>query len=341
MKRSVLFFWVVLLSVGCGGLSLSELPERAIALRWFDAEALRGRADMIRQEFGEARTSPQDMPDVGDFKQYLGQVFGAGESSDGSSIATRVTRRYPGRLVFGDVRSGDVADLALQPGAVPRAWSPDGEQLIFSQLVAGFRQLFVLRRESRETFPLTRGPAVHSDGCFGPEGRFILVATTVKGGLPESRLLITEPGGRGAKGYTSGPSDYAPACAPDGSAVVWVSVTDDGRDVMMSRTPALNGEVRRLGPGRDPAFSPDSEWIVYTTPVGRRWDLHRIRADGSGRRSLGGSIFDDVQPSFSPDGRLVIYVSDDGLEQRIHVRRFDGTGDRVLFTDGGGSDPTW
>jgi TolB protein len=163
----------------------------------------------------------------------------------------------------------------------------------------------------------------------------------VKGGLPESRLLITEPGGRGAKGYTSGPSDYAPACAPDGSAVVWVSVTDDGRDVMMSRTPALNGEVRRLGPGRDPAFSPDSEWIVYTTPVGRRWDLHRIRADGSGRRSLGGSIFDDVQPSFSPDGRLVIYVSDDGLEQRIHVRRFDGTGDRVLFTDGGGSDPIW
>lgn len=339
--RLVQVLAIALLPIGCGGLSASELPERAIALRWFDAETLRGRTEMIERYFGGPAKSPRGMPDIDDFKKYMGRLLGAEVAPEEGSLLERVERAYPGRMSFGYARSGKVEELALTPGAVPRSWSPDGKRLLFTQLVHGFRQLFALTRGSRETHPVTHGPGVHPDGCFGPDRRLVIVSTTVKDGRALSRLVITSPGGTRAKGYTSGPSDYAPACAPDGSAVVWVSVTDRGRDVLMSRTPALDGEVRRLGPGRDPAFSPDSQWIVYTARVGRRWALHRIRADGSGRRPIGTGNFNEYQPSFSPDGRLVVYISDNGLDQRFHVRRFDGTGDRVLFTEGGGSDPVW
>jgi len=330
-----------LLPLGCGGVAISELPERAITLSWFDTATLRGRSEMVEAEYGMERETPQDMPSVGDFKQYLGQVLGVESAAEEGGLDARLARRYPGRMAFGEPRTGRIERLALLPGTLPRAWSPDGKRLLFSQLVAGFRQLFILTHEGREIQRLTRGPDVHADGCFGPDGRFVLVSSTVKDGRPQSRLVITAPGGTRATAYTPGPSDYAPACAPDGSAVVWVTVTDRGRDMMLSRSPALDGEVRRLGPGRDPSFSADSEWIVYTAPVARRWGLHRIRADGSGRRPIGTGKFNEVQPSFSPDGRFVVYVSDNGIDQRFHVRRFDGTGDRILFTDGGGTDPVW
>ena len=327
--------------LGCGGIAVSELPERSIVLRWFDAEALRGRSEMVAEEFGTERKPPQGMPSIDDFRQYLGRMLGVDAPAEEGQLVERVERRYPGRLAFGDPRSGQIDPLDLLAGTLPRAWSPDGKKLLVTQLVSGFRQLFILAGEDREIRRVTRGPAVHTDGCFGPDGRLVMVSTRIKGGRPRSRLMITAPGGGRAKEYTPGPADYAPACAPDGSAVVWVTVTSRGRDIMMSRSPVLDGEVRRLGPGRDPAFSADSEWIVYTAEVGRRWALHRIRADGSGRRQIGTGNFNEVQPSFSPDGRFVVYVSDNGVDQRFHLRRFDGTGDRVLFPDGGGTDPVW
>lgn len=341
MKRLARILATALLPIGCGGLGPSEFPERPMALRWFDPEVQRGRTEMIQKEVKLPSNAPQGMPSIDDFKRYMGQALGVDTTDKEDSFTARRERRYPGRLALVSARSESVEELPALPGAIPRAWSPDGERLLFSQLADGFRQLVVLTRESRETHPLTRGPNVHADGCFGPGGRYVMVSTGVVDGLPESRLVMTAPGGTRAKDYTSGPSDYGPACAPDGSAVVWVSVTDRGRDVLMSRSPALDGEVRQLGPGRDPAFSPDSQWIVYTARVGRRWALYRIRPDGSGRRPVGTGRFDEYQPSFSPDGGLIVYVSDTGLEQRIHVRRFDGTGDRVLFTTGGGSDPVW
>jgi len=332
---------LALLLGGCSGIPQSELPDRVIALRWFDAEALRSRGEIVDEAYGQGRTTPQGMPSVDDFKDYMGRILGVAGSQEKKSVVQQQEERFPGRMVLGDARTGSIRGLGLVPGTVPRARSPDGGRLIFTQLVDGLRQLFLLKLDGGEIQRLTRGPSVHADGCFGPEGRFVFVATDLDAKRPRSRLVITGPGGNGRTVLTEGPSDYAPACAPDGSSVVWAAVTERGQDVLMSRSPVLGGEVRRLGPGRDPAFSPDSEWVVYTARIGRRWALHRVRPDGSGRRRVGPGDFNAVQPSFSPDGRLVIYVSDTGSDQRFHVRRFDGTGDRVLFTDGGGTDPVW
>lgn len=341
MKALAGLIGVALLALGCGGIGVSELPAKPIALRWFDAEALRGRSELVEEELGLERRPPQGMPSVDDFRQYLGRVLGVENSAEQGQLAERIESRYPGRLAFGDPRNDQIDRVDLLAGTLPRAWSPDGKKLLVTQLVSGFRQLFLLVGEDREIQRVTRGPAVHADGCFGPDGRLVLVETNINKGRPWSRLLITAPGGAHSKEYTAGPADYAPACAPDGSSVVWVMVTPRGRDIMMSRSPVLDGEARRLGPGRDPSFSADSEWIVYTAEVGRRWALHRIRPDGSGRRQIGTGSFNEVQPSLSPDGRFVVYVSDNGIDQRFHIRRFDGTGDRVLFPDGGGTDPVW
>ena len=285
---------VALVVGGCAGIPNSELPDQAIALRWFDAEALRGRAEIVDKTYGMGSKTPQGMPSVDDFKDYMGQVLGIEGPTEKRSVVQRMEEQYPGRMALGDPRSGRIQGLGLVPGTVPRARSPDGGRLIFTQLVQGVRQLFLLTLDGRDIQRLTRGPNVHPDGCFGPDGRFVFVATEFDGPRPRSRLMVTEPGGTGGTVFTDGPSDYAPACAPDGSSVVWVAVTERGQDVLMSRSPVIGGTVRRLGPGRDPAFSPDSEWVVYTARIGRRWALYRIRADGSGRRQVGTGNFNEA-----------------------------------------------
>lgn len=337
----------VLLVLGCAGWSVgrSELEGRPYALHHFDAETLRKRGEMM-EDAGRGQGAPAGQvraPNIEDFARYIGQVLGArpGGPDATGSLDSQLAKRFPGRLVLVDPVSGDKEKVPSLPGALPRAWSPDGRRLLYSQLSGRFRQLFLYDVETETSQMLTTGPEVHPDGCFGPAGRFVFVTVGVRNKLPFSVLELTEPGGIRPVRFTEGPSDFEVACAPDGSAVAWVRVDEKGRDHLMTRSPVADGPIRDLGTGRFPAFSPDSEWIVYSRQVRGRWALQRIRADGSGRRPVGTGTLHEVQPTFSPDGRLVLYVSDNGFEERIYVRRFDGSGDRILLGAGGGTDPIW
>jgi Tol biopolymer transport system component len=325
--------------LACQGLGISrtEIPERAIALAYYDVETARRRAEALAE--ADPATKPvqtQGVARIEDVTRYMGQLFGRGEEGE------RIAHRFPGRLALLDPRTQRVSEVrAARPDAVPRAWSPDGERLMFTQLVGEYRQMFEFDRTTGEVRQLTRGRGVHGDGCYGPEGRLVLVRAEVKRGRAVSRIQLTEPGGIRPRAISEGPTDHGPACAPDGRAIAWVTLDERGRDALIVRMPALGGEPRRIGPGRDPAFSPDGEWIVYSALVRRDWKLYRIRPDGSGRKAIGRGVFDELEPSVSPDGRLVVYVSDDGVRKRIYLRRFDGTGDRVLLESGGGHAPVW
>jgi hypothetical protein len=166
------------------------------------------------------------------------------------------------------------------------------------------------------------------------------VRATVVNNHPIAMIELTGPGGVGRELVSAGPGDYSIACAPDGSAIAWVS-QDRRTDRIMVRSPVVDGENRVLGPGRYPAFSPDSEWMVYSQKIGEHWVLYRVRPDGSGRKRIGSGGLDEIQGEFAPGGRLILYVGDDGYNQNLYLVRFDGSGDRVLFGDGGAQNPIW
>lgn len=333
--------WGVLLCLGLSGclgaIAGQEMPAPEIALYWYDVETERKRAEAA--DAGLPRRGRAGIAHVDDMSGYLSSLLGGGEEP-GSHFS--LGARYPGRFAFLDPRSEHVRPLERAlTGAIPRAWSADRARLMYSQVVGDYRQLFEYLPGSGEVRQLTRGPAVHSDGCYLPDGRRVYGRAEVRGERPVATLVVTEPGAA-PRPISEGPADYGPACAPDGRAVAWVIAQPRGRDLLMTRMPPLDGELRNLGPGRSPSFSPDGEWIVFSAPVERtRWRLYRIRPDGTGRKAIGRSSLDELQPTFSPDGKLVVYVADDGFHKRIYVRRFDGTGDRVLLRDGGGEHPVW
>ncbi|MDX1390521.1 MAG: hypothetical protein R3344_15135, partial [Acidobacteriota bacterium] len=141
---------------------------------------------------------------------------------------------------------------------------------------------------------------------------------------------------------SQGPTDGEPTCSPDGDAVAYVRLDSQARGEIWIYSFTDDGPARAIARGREPSFSPDGEWIVYSRAVGNTPSLWRIRRDGTGRTRLGrGSGADEYGPAVSPDGSLVVYESVSNGRYRLFVRRFDGSGDRVLFADGDGTHAVW
>ncbi len=75
---------------------------------------------------------------------------------------------------------------------------------------------------------------------------------------------------------------------------------------------ADGGTTTALGPGVDPAWSPDGRQVVFTGDVGTsRTAIYVMNADGSGRRALTDPvIFPSAKyPTRSPDGRKIAFVA--------------------------------
>ena len=102
-----------------------------------------------------------------------------------------------------------------------------------------------------------------------------------------------------------------------------------------------SGAERRLGAGREPAFSPIGDWIVYSAPSRAGWRLRRMRVDGSARSPTTAGIRDEKMPAVSPDGQFVAYVREATGLERLFVRRLDGSGDRILLDSGAVFAPVW
>lgn len=339
-RPSIASWWVAAaLLPGCAGIGTAEIPDQGIAIYWYDVETDRKRAEAIEEMLG-GRRSRQGVANLADVGRYVGGLIKGDPSVNGPGAS--LESRFPGRLAFLDPRTEAVTPLEVAlRGALPVDRSPDGKRLMFSQLVGRYRQLFEYDLGTAEVRRLTHGPGVHSDGCYGPEGRYVFARAEVLKDRVVTTITMTDPGGVNPRKIGEGEGDYGPACAPDGRAIAWVKAVPRGRDTLYTLMPAVGGTLRALGPGRYPSFSPDGKWIVYTVPSRERSYLARIRPDGTGRKAVGESTLDSLQPSFSPDGNLVVYVADDGFHRRFYLRRFDGTGDRVLLRSGGGEYPVW
>jgi Tol biopolymer transport system component len=106
----------------------------------------------------------------------------------------------------------------------------------------------------------------------------------------------------------------------------------------------LEGTPKILARGRDPVFSPDGQWIVYSQRLAAGQRLWKMRPDGSGRLALGEAppdIGEERHPAVSPDGRYVVYVAAREGRHALRIRRMDGGGDREFFEAGDGLMPVW
>lgn len=344
LRRPLLLLGALALFVaplaGCltQGVKLSELPHHPIAITYYEPEDARRRADLITQ----GSQQPQRREGVARL-DHLGMVLGVYDPRrESPSLA-----KFPGYLALVDPRTKEIERVAAAtPGARPLGWSSDGMRLLFSsgpQL--GRIQLFEYNRESGLVARVTAGEHSLVAGAYGPDRRLVYSSLWREKGRIRTSIHVTGPYGSLPELLSRDVATDALAWSPLGSPLLYVrrdTVRNKQRPMLVSWEAKVGSEPRDLGPGRDPVFTPDGEWIVFSAPVGDGWRLRRMRPDGSGRTRVGWGTRDELQPAVSPDSGYVAYIGRDASEiDRLYVRRMDGSGDRILITSGGASSPAW
>ncbi len=326
------------LAIGCAGIQTSDLPPEPIALLARSSEDGKERADLLHPDrdvqLDRARRTARGVMDAGRAVDYFT-----------GNTPSRALKRTFGRVSLLDPRSGEVTPLRVAAnGARPIEWSADHRFLRFMQPVRNRPQIFEYDLEKQEVRPLKTGRQIYPFLSVGREGRLVYSEVSGSGQQLVSRIYVTRAGGLEPRPVSAGPADFDPQWSPSEEFAIFGSL-EKGRTHVLSRVDPDSGEPPRIiARGRDAAFTPDGEWVVFSARTRRAWHLRRMRPDGTGKQWIGGGAvdnFDELHPAVSPDGRYVAYVSLEVGRERLRVRRLDGSGDRPLYEGGDCGNPVW
>ena len=333
---------LVALALGCAGprYSFEDLPDGPIALVYRNMTEAEQASDAFyknEERLRLARTGirpyrRRNTLNVDDMAQAFG-FYGTGEERAAAAL---------GRLALLDPHTGDIETVDWAPrGSRPLAWSADHQRLLYLSLRRGMPHIYERDFRTDDITPITHTRRRHLDACYCGDDAIVFSAFLPSGG---TRLYLRRAGGGKAEPITSGPVDFAPSCAPDGSTVYWASRDKRGETIASLDLTDPEAEPRTLTRGRHPSATPDGQWVIYSTRTRSGWKVWRMRTDGTGRHPLGRGANWEHQPSVSTDGGYAVFVST-ASEKEVHfevwVRPFDGDQDRPLAIDGEGLHPVW
>jgi Tol biopolymer transport system component len=281
-------------------------------------------------------------------------VEGAAEgdwSPDGRRIAfLRLTSEGGQTVTVVTVAAADGSEpreVAKVPGGMraPR-WSPDGREIavvpVPGALLAGAQQgVVVVSVDGGEvrTVPAPDARRNISAAAWTARGEIVyLQAESVVSAAGSTAMLVRQDARTGrVAGLTWSPS----------SALV-LDVLGDGRVVFDTRSPRQNLREVTLGAGgvtesrwlsrgestdRQPVFSPDGQWVAFSSNRGGGMNLWLVSTvTGNLRRVTDSHV--NWDPAFSPDGKRLLWSSNRGGNFEIWTADADGGGPRQVTQDG-------
>jgi Tol biopolymer transport system component len=216
------------------------------------------------------------------------------------------------QLVWKD-RAGTVTEKIGEPQSWPNfRLSADQSKIAWDFSALGGIAIFDIVRGTRERF-ITQSALVP---VFSPDGAQIAFTSARTGrfnpyiaGTPNQERLVADVGTTG--GY---PLDWS----PDGEHLLywgdedlWIVAVDG------SRTPSRYAQTafeERAG-----AFSPDGQWIAYTSNESGRYEIYLKSFPEAGGRRYAVSSQGGASPAWRRDGKELFFVSGDGLLTALPV----------------------
>jgi Tol biopolymer transport system component/DNA-binding winged helix-turn-helix (wHTH) protein len=191
---------------------------------------------------------------------------------------------------------------------------------------------------------LTSSRGYNGTPALSQDGRALVYASDVSGAL-ELHLASLTSGAAHVQLTRDGGSNVHPAWSPDGQWIAYHSRKRGGVWVI----PATGGTPQQVADfGSDPAWSPDSGTIVFTSDAGGlagQSNLWTVKRDGSDRKALtqiGTPAGGHRAPAWSHDGRLIAFtVSRGGGVMQIWLRNL-ATGEQQFIENApAGADPAF
>ena len=281
------------------------------------------------------------LPLLGGSPRRLGDVVSdsAKWSPDGSKIAFQ----SDGHIDVVNSEGSDLRKLADEGSGV-ESWSPDARLIRFTRVngATGGMSMWEVQSDGthlRPFLPERQNPnARWGEGqCCGrwtPDGRYFLFreAFGPRVGiweLPEKRGILQFRRQQPVEIYAAGFDLESPTIAPDGRHIFVVGRAETGELVRYDRTSRQFVPLLSDLPADGLKWSPDRQWIVYTTLDHSLW---KAKSDGSARLQLTFPPMQAFGAVWSPDGnRLSFHSLSPGQPGKICLIPADGGKVETLF----------
>jgi len=243
----------------------------------------------------------------------------------------------PADLVVADSDGGsphvlvsDGSDNVNLPGS---SWSSATEQIVFSSSRDPHDEIFAIddNASSGDEWPITsRDDFMAYEPTFSPDGEWVVF---------ESHAVDQEDNGVITRFRVDGSGDYEaltsadddcrqPNWSPAGDKILYQRLADGTWDIWVMNDDGTDAQRVTSGQGdkTDASFSPDGDWIVYSSDENELdlANLFVVPVDGGASTRVTEWPGYDGAPSWSPDGSKIAFESfpgdpDDSDGTRLYV----------------------
>lgn len=230
----------------------------------------------------------------------------------------------------GELNAEVVSGSASEP-----TWSPDGRTLVYAKLddvnLQSTRsdlyrvtvQTDGFEITASEPTRLTRGERAFSP-AFTPDGETLYYAKQINH-AGHSALM--------ARDMDTGETHMIRDFAEMGAVIQSLSVSPDGERIALAlwrpggyqdvyTMPADGGELTALtqnrAEDRDPVFSPDGQYVIFSSDLDRRDNLYAMDVDSGAAFRVTNALTGAFAPTVSPEGDALAYLGYDGDGYDVH-----------------------
>lgn len=232
----------------------------------------------------------------------------------------------------------NVRRLTNNPGhdSFPK-FSPDGTQIVFnSNIERETTDIYIMNTDGSHTVRLTdsKGNELTRNG-WSPDGTKLAYNSDIDGN-DEIYLMDVDPFKPTLLIEDENAEVQTPSYSPGGRQIVYTAqFADKHSEIRIFDKDSGHSKVvaSTSSPQNYPRWSPDGQWIAFHQEVAGKWDVFKVRPDGSDLTDLTNDPSSDSIPTWSADSSTIYFRSNrngDTENSELFRMNADGSGQTVL-----------